>query len=132
MHKQTKIKAKAEVMVQIGLELRCLISTMTDHHDLNLPFLFSKLDIKYGFWSMDVGDESAWNFCYVLPFLTPVNSINDIKIVVPKSLQMGCCEISPFFCYITETSRDVILKLIDIGNPLRPHPFENILLQQMQ
>ena len=84
----TKKKAKAEGMVQIGLALWRLIATMEDHHDLKLPFLFSKLDFKDIFWIMAISNEDAWNFCLVPPFLTPVDSSNDIKIVVPNSLQM--------------------------------------------
>ena len=50
---------------------------------------------------MAVSDEDAWNFCYVLPSLNPVDSIHDIKIVVPNSLQMSWCESLPFFCSTT-------------------------------
>ena len=128
MHKQSK----AEEMFQLGITLRRLIATMVDHHDPDLPFLFSKPDIKYGFWCIAVRNEDAWNFCYVPPSLTPVSSIDDIKIVVPNSLQMVWYEIPPFFCYSTETAREIILKWIDIGKPLPPHPFEHILIQQMQ
>ena len=128
MHKQSK----AEEMFQLGITLRRLIATMVDHHDPDLPFLFSKPDIKYGFWRMTVSDEDAWNFCYVLPLITYVNSIDDIKIMVLNSLKMGWYEIPPFFCSSIETARDVVAKLIDIWNPLPPHPFEHILLQQMQ
>ena len=41
-------------MVQLGIELRGLMATMADHHELDLLFLFSKLDIKYGFWHMAI------------------------------------------------------------------------------
>ena len=91
---------------------------MADHHDLDLPLLFSKLDIKDEFWRMAVSDEDAWKLCYVLPSLTPVSYIYDIEIMVPNSLQMGWCEIPPFFCYSTETARDVIAKLINIYETL--------------
>ena len=86
---QTNNQSKEEAMVQLGLALQRLISTMADHHAIDLPFLFSKLDIKYGFCHMTVSDEDAWNFCNVLPFLTSINSIDDIRIVVPNSLEMG-------------------------------------------
>ena len=65
-------------MVQLGLALLRLISTMADHHDPELSFLFSKIDIKYGFWRMAFSDEYAWNFYYVLPLLNPVKYIDDI------------------------------------------------------
>ena len=64
---------------------------MEDHHYPELPLLFSKLDIKYGFWCMAISDEDTWNFCCVLPLLNLVDSIDGIEIVVPDSLQMGWC-----------------------------------------
>ena len=85
-NKQTNKQTKAESMVQLGIALRRSISTMVDHHDLDLPVLFSKLDIKDGLWRMAVINEDAWNFCYFLPLLNPVYSIDNIEIVVPNSL----------------------------------------------
>ena len=111
-------------MVQLGLSLQQLIATMEDHYDLHLPFLFSKLNIKYGLWCMVVSDEDAWNLCYVLPFITPIKSIDDTKTVAPNSLQMGKCEIPPLFWSIKETVNKEI--------PLPLHPFKHILIQKIQ
>ena len=97
-NKQRKKQAKTEAMVQLGLALRRWISTMAYHQDHDIPFILSKLDIKYGFWRMAVCDEDACNFWYVLPYLNPVGSIDDIKIVVPNSMQMVWCESPLFFC----------------------------------
>jgi len=74
--------------------------------------MFSKLDIKDGFWRMAVNDENTWNFCYVLPSDDPNIDIDDIKIVVPNCLQMGWCESPPFFCAASETACDVIESLL--------------------
>ena len=52
-------KSKSEAIFQLGLALRRLIVTMEDHHDLDLPLLFSKLDIKYGFLRMAITDKDA-------------------------------------------------------------------------
>ena len=93
---KTNKQAKSEVMVQIGLALRNLIASMSDHPKPNLTFLLSKLDIKYGFWCMAVTDEDSWNFCYVLHLLNPGDSIDDIEIMIPNILQMGWCESPPF------------------------------------
>ena len=84
-NKQTNKQAKAEAMVQLGIALQRLIATMVYHHELDLPFLFSKLGIKYGLWRIFVSYK-------VLPSLTPVDSIDDIKLVVPTSLQIGWCK----------------------------------------
>jgi hypothetical protein len=123
----TNKKAKPEGMVQLGMAVKRLVATMADNFDMEQPFIFSKLDIKDGFWRMAVSNENAWNFCYVLPSHDTTTSINDIELVVPNSLQMGWCESPPFFCASTETARDVIATLID-GDSLPKHEFEHIML----
>ena len=60
-------QASAESMlVQLGQCVQRIIALLADNYDPNQPFLFSKLDIKDGFWRLAVSDENAWNFCYVL------------------------------------------------------------------
>ena len=115
-------------MVQLGQCLHRLVAQMTDNHDPDKPFVFSKIDINDGFWRLAVSDEDAWNFCYVKPSTTPTTSIDDTEIVVPNSLQMGWCESSPFFCATTETARDVIEGLIKEAT-LPPHKFEYQMMQ---
>ena len=75
---------------------------------------------------MVVGDDDAWNFCYAIPNQDPTASKDDIRIVVPNSLQMGWCESPPFFCAASETARDVIQQLLKVDLPL--HPFEHYML----
>ena len=77
-------------MIQLGSCLKRLVSQMADSWDgdSSHPWMFSKLDIKDGFWRMAVNHNEAWNFCYVLPALTPLKSIDDIELVVPNSLQI--------------------------------------------
>ena len=70
-NKQTNKQSKAEAMVQLGMALRQLIATMEYHRELDLPFLFSKLDIKGVFWCMAVSNKYARNFCYVPPLAEP-------------------------------------------------------------
>ena len=122
--------AKPESMVQLGLSLKRIISTMVDNYDPAVPFRFSKLDIKDGFWRCAVNDEDAWNFCYVLPSLHQTNDINDTEIVVPNSLQMGWCESPPFFCSSSETARDVIQSLLQ-QQQLPDHSFEKIMMENI-
>lgn len=55
--------APAESMIQLGQCVQCLITLLVDNYDPNQPFLFSKLDIKDGFWRLAVNDDNAWNFC---------------------------------------------------------------------
>ena len=56
----------AESMIQLRHFFQRLISILADNYDPKNPFMFSELDIKYGFWRMAVSND-AWNFCYVLP-----------------------------------------------------------------
>ena len=122
-------QAPAESMIQLGNCIKRLVATLADNYDPDKPFYFAKLDIKDGFWRMAVADEDAWNFCYVLPPDQPgTTKLDDIKIVVPNSLQMGWCESPPFFCAASETARDVIEALLTEVK-LPGHRLENDMLQ---
>ncbi len=123
----TKLQAPAEAMVQLGNCVQRLVALMADNYDLDQPFKFAKLDIKDGFWRMAVDDDSAWNFCYVLPQFEPVENIEDELLVVPNCLQMGWRESPPFFCAASETTRDVIDSLLHEIN-LPAHPFEEDMM----
>ena len=120
-------QALAESMIQLGQCVQRLIALLADNFDPDQPFLFSKLDIKDGFWRMAINDNKAWSFCYDLPSNDPNIDIDDIKIVVPNCLQMGWCESPPFFC--AETARDVIESLLqEVTLPV--HPFEDKMLDK--
>ena len=132
VNETTNKKAKAESMAQLGLSIKRIVSTMARNDNKNKPFMFSKIDIKDGFWRMAVNDDNAWNFCYVLPQRKNSKNIDEIEIVVPNSLQMGWCESPPFFCAGSETARDVIDKLIKDDTNLPQHSFENLMLPNQE
>jgi hypothetical protein len=124
----TKQKAKPQAMAQLGHCLTRIITTLADNFDPSKPFMFTKLDIKDGFWRMRVSDSDAWHFCYVLPTLKKNLPEAETELVVPNSLQMGWCESPPFFCSSSETARDTIERIIQ--NPNLPHHrFEHIMLK---
>jgi hypothetical protein len=127
VNEHTKKLAKAEAMAQLGVTLKRIVTTMADQEKMKQPFYFAKLDVKDGFWRMAVNDRDAWNFCYVLPSTSKRNTIDETKIVVPNSLQMGWCESPPFFCAGSETVRDVIETLLQ-DKDLPPHKFEADML----
>ena len=79
-------KSRPEAMVQLGQFLKRIIYHMALYRANGIPFKFTKLDVKNGFWRMEVADEDAWNFCYVLPSLQPTILLDDDEIVVPNSL----------------------------------------------
>ena len=124
--------APPEAMVQLGLSLKRIVSIMARHHNVALPFWFTKLDIKDGFWRLVVNGSDAWNFAYVLPPLTNKHvEIDDTDLVIPTSLQMGWCESPPFFCASSETARDVIQSLLTGDSTLPHHPLEALMLSEI-
>ena len=123
----TTPQALPQSMVQLGNTIHRLIHRMAEHYSPSHPFMFTKLDIKDGFWRLAVNDVDAWNFCYVLPASTPSSNLDDAEIVVPNSLQMGWCESPPLFCSASETARDIIATLLD--DELPAHVFEEIMLR---
>ena len=118
-------------MVQLGKSLKRLIAILAANHDRSNPFIFSKMDIKDGFWRMSVNREDAWNFCFVLPSESPPTSMDDIELVVPDALQMGWCESPPFFCAGTETARDIIQRLFESNIDLPQHPLEHWIMPEI-
>ena len=136
VNSKTVQQAPAESMVQLGKSLHRIIALMANNYNPSAPFLFAKLDIKDGFWRIAVNDEDAWNFCYVLPSNEAVKDLNDVKLVVPNSLQMGWCESPPFFCAATETARDVIeTLLLEVTNSkhfLPSHDLEHAMLHRSE
>ena len=67
VNKNTNKKSRLEAMVQIGQVLKRIIYHMAHYRANGIPFKFTKMDVKDGFWSMAVEDEDAWDFCYMLP-----------------------------------------------------------------
>ena len=128
VNEATSTRSPPQSMVQLGQALKRLIHLMATHHNPNQPFIFSKIDIKDGFWRMSVSKEDAWNFAYVLPTQAKNTPIDDIEIVVPTALQMGWTESPPLFCSATETARDIVHTIITTHRNLPPHPLEHFLL----
>ena len=131
VNEHTVIQSKPQAMVQLGQSIKRIVATMADNYHPNKPFVFSKLDIKDGFWRMAVNNDDAWHFCYVLPPKNKQQDIDDTCIVVPNSLQMGWTESPPYFCSSTETARDIIETLLTSNEPLRKHVLEKQMLQDI-
>ena len=121
--------AKPESIVQLGLALKRIIHVMVAHRGHGRPFKFAKVDVKDDFWQMAVANDDAWNFSYVLPSIKENTSIDDIKILVPNSLQMGWCKRPPFFCLGSETARDIMERMRNV--PLPPHIIEHMMMKKV-
>ena len=126
VNRSTALQAPEQSMSQLGPALTRFIQRMADNYDLNTPFAFIKFDIKDGFWRMAVHPDDAWNFAYVLPALKPIQTDDDLEIVVPFALQMGWCESPPLFGTGSETARDVTQALKDEECD-DPHPLESLV-----
>jgi hypothetical protein len=96
--------------------------------------MFSKLDIKDGYWQMVVPEEEEWNFTYILPKADPQEPI---MLVIPSSLQMGWTDSLPFFCGASETAEDIGKDLINgpIGSlqahVLEPFMFPSEMMEEL-
>jgi hypothetical protein len=119
-----KSLAKQEAMFELGNIIPHIIWTMALSKDTNTPFMFSKVDLKDGYWRMVDNEVDAWNFAYVLPGAGPHEPI---QLVIPYALQMGWSESPPFFCAATETARDIIDEKMRNNVLLPEQPMENIM-----
>jgi hypothetical protein len=99
--------APAKSMAELGNVLPRIIYAVGTAPEALGPVLFSKLDIKDGYWRMVVPEEDEWNFAYVLPKANPQDLDEPTILVIPSSLQMGWTDSPAFFCAASETARDV-------------------------
>lgn len=121
--------APQHAMFELGNVIPRIIWAMARAPNTGVPILFSKIDLKDGYWRMVVDEDEAWNFAYVLP---RENDNEPIMLVIPNALQMGWTESPPFFCAGTETARDVADKYwqesqanyIEEDLYMKPHPNE--------
>jgi hypothetical protein len=120
-----KSLAHQESMYELGNVIPHIIWTMALSKDKTTPFLFTKVDLKDGYWRMAVNADDAWNFAYILPGAGPDGPI---QLVIPDALQMGWSESPPFFCAATETARDIIGDKIRNNISLPEQPMENIMM----
>ena len=105
---------------QIGHVLPRIIHAFAAAEENDKIFM-AKWDIKDGFWRLDCEVGEEWNFAYVLPSSV---GTNDLKLVVPTSLQMGWIESPPYFCTASETARDVAAQYAELPmNTLPDHKF---------
>ena len=121
----TVMTAPQHSMSQLGSVLPRLIAAVASAPVEDENIMFSKLDIKDGFWRLRVRDGHHLNFAYVLPD----KKGERIRLVVPSALQMGWAESPPFFCAATETARDIAEDLAkEPMGSLPPHELEDYML----
>ena len=120
-----KTLAPHHSMYELGNVIPRIIQEMAAAPNNGVPILFTKIDLKDGYWRMVINEDDAWNFAYVIP---PKNETDDIKLVIPDALQMGWSESPPFFCAATETARDLAEQYYGQDIPCPAHTDENIIL----
>jgi hypothetical protein len=120
-----KSLARQEAMFEQGNVIPRIIWTMALSKDTTTPFMFSKVDLKDGYWRMAVNEADTWNFAYVLPGADPHEPI---QLGIPDALQMGWSESPPFFCAATKTARDIIDEKMRNNVILPEQPMENMMM----
>ena len=112
----------------MGKALPRLIAAVAVSPAAGRDMVFSKLDIKDGYWRMSVKRGAEWNFAYVLPPV-PGQALDDIDLVILSAVQMGWCESPMFFFAALETARDVADERCakPLGS-LPQHPLEEMML----
>lgn len=122
VNEATKRCAPEESIDQIGSVLPRIIEALANAPADGGDIMFSKLDIKDGFWRMVCEEGKEWNFAYVLPN----HPGEPVEIVVPSALQMGWALSPPFFCAASETARDVAASYVsEAVGTLPKHPLED-------
>lgn len=91
-------------MYELGNVIPRMIRTMAKAPENGIPLLFTKFDLKDGYWWIIVDEDKAWNFAYVLP---KIDEAEETQLVIPDALQMGWSESPLFFCSATETFQDI-------------------------
>ena len=121
-----KTLAPQHSMYELGNVIPRIIWAMARAPDTGVPILFSKIDLKDGYWRMVVNEDDAWNFAYVLPTL---NNTDEIQLVIPNALQMGWSESPAFFCAATETARDLADSYYSEDKHMTPHEDEKTIMK---
>ena len=62
VNEKTRKMDRPEAMTQLGQVVKIIIYLMALHRHFGLPFKFTKLDVKDGFWRMAVANKDSWNF----------------------------------------------------------------------
>ena len=125
VNEATKRMAPEAAIDQIGKVLPRLIAALAGADLTKGDVMFSKLDIKDGFWRLMCEEGMEWNFAYVLPN----HPGEPVEIVVPSALQMGWALSPHFFCAASETARDVAESYVaEPVGALPPHPLEDMTM----
>jgi hypothetical protein len=60
-------------MAKLGNVLPCIIFAVGTAPEAKGPIIFSKFDIKDGYWCMVIPEDKEWNFAFMLPKEKPNN-----------------------------------------------------------
>ena len=77
--------------------------------DEDMKIFMAKWEINDGFGRLNCALGEEWNFSYVLP----QEEGDQVRLVVPTSLHMGCIESPPYFCAESDTAIDVAQQYIE-------------------
>jgi hypothetical protein len=106
-------------MFELGNVIPSIIWKMALSKDTTTPSMFSKVDLKDGYWRMAV------NKADVHPGADPHEPI---QLVIPDALKMDWSESPPFFCAATKTARYITDYRMGNNVILPGQPLENIIM----
>ena len=112
-------------MFELGNIIPHIIWQMASAPDNGVPLLFSKINLKDGYWRMVVDRRDSWNFAYILPL---EHAIDEPKLIIPNALQIGWSEFPPFFCAATESAQNLADTYYRDRYQLQPHPDKKTVL----
>jgi len=129
VNEDNSFTAPQHSMRKVGNILPRLIESVARAPVEDGNILFSKLDMKDGYWRIIVKKGRNLNFAYVLLDVDGAR----ICVVIPSALQMGWSESPPFFCAATETAHEVAEDFAaQPRGSLQPHPLEYFMLPPEQ
>ena len=128
VNEATEYTAMEAAIDQLGSVFPRIVEALATAPENGKPILFSKMDIKDGFWRMVCAAGEEWNFAYVLP----TEPGGEVILVVPSALQMGWTLSPPFFHSASETARDVASTFAaEAVGALPAHPLEGLTISEV-
>ena len=119
------ISAPQESMQKTCNVLPRIIKSMANATHYKKILMFSKINVKDGFWNLVLQLGKHLNFAYVIQDKKGIIT----RLMLHKALQMEWFESPPFFCAATETEIEVTEKYLQQPPEcLKSHPLEDYML----
>jgi hypothetical protein len=106
---KTTVPARNQSRVEeLGWSLLSILKYMFDTN-CTWEIDWQKLDLSDGFWQMVIESGEEYNFAFQMP---ERKGDPNITYIVPSSLQMGWKNRPVYFCVTTQTTRELIKRML--------------------